>query len=414
MSATFPHWAGRFARQRRTLQLLFLAGFVLLPLFDLFRFDFETNRLHLFRQEIWLDEWAILWLALMFGMWLIGAISLVFGRVYCAYACPQMVFTELANDVDALAKRLTRGLAPGRRGAAARSVSLAVVGAGSVLASVLFMGYFSPLPSAVRRLGALDVGPWVGLVGASTTLLVFLDLAFVRERFCRSVCPYGLLQGVIEDGRSLHVTLDERLGECIDCAACARACPMAIDIRDGAFQIECTRCGGCIDACDAVLGRLKPARASVLRFDFGRFSLRDWDAKRLLVGLATAGFAVALAVAVATRERVSLQLSPLYTGGEGPSAASSEPAESRFLLRAANRGRQPVTLAVRAEGLPPGTTVAGLDDGVLPAGQERKFTLVVRVPRAEVAAGVTPFSWVFDAADVERRFPASFFAKEPS
>ena len=115
----------------------------------------------------------------------------------------------------------------------------------------------------------------------------------MRETFCRTACPYGLLQGVIEDGRSLHVRFDATPGACIDCGACARACPMDIDIRKGSFQIECTRCGSCIDSCDAVLSRLKPARPGLLRFDFAAFSWRVWDLKRALVALATAGFALA-------------------------------------------------------------------------------------------------------------------------
>lgn len=408
-ASSYPHWAGRFARQRRLIQIAFLSAFAALPLFDLVRFDLERGRLQLFRQEIWLDEWAILWLALMFGMWLIGAASLVLGRVYCAYACPQMVFGEIAHDVDELSRRLARGLPPGRRGRAARAISLALISVVSVAASALFMGYFAPLPEVLERLLRLEVGPWVGLVGASTALLAILDLMFVREDFCRSVCPYGLLQGVIEDGRSLNVKLDPALGACIDCGACARACTMGIDIRDGAFQIECTRCGSCIDACDAVLSRLKPARPSVLRFDFGGISLRGWDAKRVLVAVATVGFGLALLIALIRRERVAFQLSPLYAAAVARGSAAPV-AESRFLLRAANRGREAVTLSVRPEGLPGSAAVHGLGDARVPAGTERKFELVVRVPREDVRGGVTPFAWVIEGGDAPRRYPASFFA----
>ena len=229
-------WTGRFTTQRRLVQLLFLAVFLLLPVFDLFRFDLPAGKLFFFGQEIWLDEWALLWLGLMLAMWLVGAVSLVFGRVYCAYACPQTVFSELAHDVDAIARRLTRGLPPERRPGAARALSLLAVAALSLATTALFMAYFAPLPEVLRRIASLDFGPWLGAVGATTTLLAFLNLVFVRESFCRSACPYGLLQGVIEDGRSLHVRLDEATGACIDCKACARTCPMGIDIRGGSFH----------------------------------------------------------------------------------------------------------------------------------------------------------------------------------
>ncbi len=406
--ASFPNWAGHYTVRRRLIQLAFLAVFILLPLFDLFRFDFSTGRLHLFRAQIWLDEWAILWLALMFAMWLIAALSLVLGRVYCAYACPQMVFTEIAHDFDAIGKRLSRKIRDRQlRERTAKGISYGLLGVLSVAVSVLFMGYFAPLPLVISRLLHLDIGLWVGLVGASTALIAFLDFAFVRESFCRSACPYGLLQGILEDGRSLHVAFDQASGDCIECKACARVCPMEIDIRDGAFQIECTRCGSCIDACEHVLGRLKTPKPSVLAFRLPGFSWGALDAKRVLVSVATVGFAVVLTIALATRDSVAFQLSPVYT-----EAASSDTtvAESRFLLRAANRSQQPVQLAVRPEGLPATTEVAGLEDSVVPPGSERRFELVVRVPVVETSSSVTPFTWIVEGGGERERFSAALLA----
>jgi polyferredoxin len=414
VASFFPRWTGRYTVRRRLIQLAFLTVFAVLPILDLLRFDFEAGRLHAFGQEIWLDEWAILWLFLMFAMWLVGAAALVLGRVYCGYACPQMVFSELAHDLDALSRGLLRPLDRRLRDPAARVLSLALLAAVSVASAVLFMGYFAPLPEVLRRLARLEVSLWIGAVGAASTLLAWLVFGFVRESFCRTVCPYGLLQGLIEDGRSLHVGLDEGKGACIDCGACARVCPMEIDVRDGPFQIECTRCGSCIDACQAVLGRLKPARPSVLAFAFGRAGGVRWDAKRVLVGLATVGFGVAFLLVLAARDAVSLRLSPLYQSAQAE--ASGDVAESRFLLRAANRGTSTVQLSVQTEGLPATTAVEGLGNGLVPGGRERSFTLVVRVPRSEVHSSVTPFAWVIDAADRRERFRSAFvsFGRRPS
>ncbi|HEX6899249.1 MAG TPA: 4Fe-4S dicluster domain-containing protein [Thermoanaerobaculia bacterium] len=404
-TATLTRWNGRNAKRRRTVQLACLAVFVLLPLFDLFRFDFAAGRLHLFGAEIWLDEWTILWLALMFGMWLIGTLSLVFGRVYCAYACPQTVFTELAHDFDDLGRRLARRFDPKVRPRVVRAVSLALTALLSVAATVFFMAWFAPLPEVVSRLLHLDFGLWVGLVGAVTTLIVFLDLAIVREGFCRTACPYGLLQGVIEDGRSLHVRFDEA-GGCIHCEACVKACPMGIDIRDGSFQIECTRCGSCIDACDTILARLK--RPGLLRFEMPGFSFRNLDVKRVLVLAATLAFAVVLGVAVATREMVAIRLSPVYSDTAG---IQRDVAESRFLLRVANRGREPVVLGIHPEGLPASARIEGLEDTTIPAGRERRLDVTVRVPSADTKSSVTPFVWVVETPEGAKRFAASVFSR---
>jgi cytochrome c oxidase accessory protein FixG len=399
-----PGWTGRFAKQRRLIQLGFLVVFALLPLFDLFRFDFTISRFYFFRSEIWLDEWTLIWLALMFAMWLVGAASLILGRVYCAYACPQMVFSEYANDLDVLAKKIVRKISANGRGAAVRVVSLALLAPVSVLFSVLFMAYFAPLSEVVRRLARFDVGPWIGLLGLLTAVFFFLDFAFLREGFCRSACPYGLLQGILEDGRSLHVAYSEATGPCIACNLCAKVCPMEIDIRNGPYQIECTRCGNCIDACNLVLGKKK--RPGLLAFDFGSASLKQWDAKRVLVAVSTVGFGVALVAAIAFRQEVSFRLSPVYME---QAAGPSEFAESRFLLRATNKGKAPVTLAVTSDGLPKDVALDGMQDPSVPAGTEKRFTITVRVPRAEVASSVVPFTLTVKAKDRSETFEAALF-----
>ena len=408
--AMFPHWTGRHSIRRRLIQLSFLLVFVVLSLTGWLRFDFAAGRLHLFGAQIWLDEWALLWLALMFAMWLIAATSLLFGRVYCAYACPQMVFTELAHDLDAIGQRLARRFDPKLRKKVARGVSLGLLALISVAVSVLVLGYLAPLPEVLARPARLDVGLWIGLSGTLTAAVVFLDFAFVRERFCRSVCPYGLLQGLVEDGRSMHVVFDEATGPCIECKACVRVCPMEIDIRQGAFQIECTRCGSCVDACDTILARLPKPRPGLLAFRLPGFSWQSLDAKRVLVTVATAGFGVVFALAVATRDPLALRLSPVYTAA---APADGTTAESQFLLRAANRGNAPVTLAVRPEGLPASATVSGLEDPVVPAGVERRFQLVVRLPAADSSSTVMPFVWVVEGAGEAQRFNAAVLTHRP-
>lgn len=403
--ATRVRLGGRNEKRRRHIQWAFLAVFILLPLFDLFRFDFTAGRLHLFGAEIWLDEWAILWLALMASMWLIGTLSLLFGRVYCAYACPQTVFSELAHDLDTLAKRLTRRVSPQRRPLALRAISLTGIAVLSVAAAVFFLAYFAPLPAVVSRLVHFDFTLWVGAIGAFTALVAFLDFVLVRESFCHTACPYGLLQGVIEDGKSLHVKFEEK--GCIECNACARVCPMDIDIRNGPFQIECTRCGSCIDACDTVLGKLN--RPGLLSFEWPKASaLKAFDAKRILVTVATVGFVVALGLAVATRHMVAVKLSPVYAES---GASNSAIAESSFLLRVANRGRKPVVLGIRPEGLPASARIYGLADTTVPAGRERRFNITVHVPIADTQSSVTPFVWIVETPEGAQRFAASIFAR---
>ncbi|MBI5445830.1 MAG: hypothetical protein HY900_32020, partial [Deltaproteobacteria bacterium] len=195
----------------------------------------------------------------------------------------------------------------------------------------------------------------------------------------------------------------EATGPCMGCRLCEHVCPMGIDIRKGSFQIECTRCGSCVDACTKVLQKKK--RPSLLEFDFSAISFRQWDAKRILVAISTVGFGAALAWAVATRETISFRLSPVYT--ESASTSSSGTAQTSFLLRATNKGKVPVRLDVTPEGLPAGAAVLSLGDGQIPASTEKRFTLVVRVPRSAVLSSVTQFRLVIRAAGRAETFPAA-------
>jgi hypothetical protein len=181
---------------------------------------------------------------------------------------------------------------------------------------------------------------------------------------------------------------------------------MGIDIRDGSFQIECTRCGSCIDACDVVLGKLN--KPGVLAFEWPRVSWKGFDLKRALVTVATVGFAVALIVAVATRDMVAIKLSPVYSDS---ASISKEIAESRFLLRVANRGHEPVILGIHPEGLPASARIEGLEDTTIPAGQERRLDVTVRVPAADTESSVTPFVWIVETPEGAKRFAASIFSR---
>jgi polyferredoxin len=398
-------WTGHYTRLRRFSQLAFVAVFALIPAFDLFRFDFMAGKLWIFRKQIWLDEWTLVWLGMMFAMWVIGAMTLVLGRIWCSYACPQMIFSELAHDIDALAKRVTRKLPDSQRRLGQRAFSYLLIGLMSVAATALFMGYFAPLPEVFRRMAQLDIGLWLGAIGATTTLIVVLDLLLVRETFCQAVCPYGLLQGVLVDEKSLHVTFDESTGACVECGLCERVCNMEIDIRKSSFQMECTRCGNCIDACNLVLAKRK--RPGLLAYSFGLGGGMKWDIKRLLVAVSTAGFGIVFIAAVAMREELTFHISPVYGVS---SAAEAQVAEAKYLLRAANKGSDPVKLQFDVEGLPADATVEGLADGKIPAGEERKFTISIRIPRSELESSVVPFTAIIKSDARSKRFDMTFYA----
>ena len=224
---------------------------------------------------------TVLLMLLLVGIFLgIFLLTAIVGRVWCGWVCPQTVYMEfLYRPVERVFERM--GRAAGRvRAAALRGLKLAVYVGVSMFLAHTFLAYFVGVEALAQWVRRSPVEhPISFLVMAGTTALMFLDFGYFREQICMVACPYGRLQSVLLDRRSLIVGYDARRGEprgklgqaagdCIDCGACVITCPTGIDIREG-LQMECIHCTQCIDACDAIMDRVGKPRGLI------RYSSRD-------------------------------------------------------------------------------------------------------------------------------------------
>ncbi len=238
---------------------------------------------------------TVLLMLLMVGLFLgVFLLTAVYGRVWCGWACPQTVYMEfLYRPIERLIEggpRAQRDL-DGRPFAPRRLLKYAVFGALSVFLAHTFLAYFVGIEALRHWITRSPFEhPSAFLVMAGTTTLMFLDFGWFREQVCMVACPYGRLQSVLLDRRSLIVGYDYRRGEprghlarrsggghdaathtrgdCIDCGACVVTCPTGIDIRDG-LQMECIHCTQCMDACDSMMDRIGRPRGLI------RYSSRD-------------------------------------------------------------------------------------------------------------------------------------------
>jgi len=234
---------------------------------------------------------------------------------------------------------------------------------------------------------AMDVVTAGGIGGAVTTLIAFLDFAFLRQRFCTSVCPYGYLQGMLGDKNTLLVHYRDEKQQCIECKKCVRICHMGIDIRKSPYQIECIHCGECIDACNEVLARL--GQPGLIHLAWGeqgevvgakepwyrRMGIRD--AKRAIVLGVILCYGSGLAVALSMRKpvfvRVAADRSVLFTKD------ASGATVNKFRIIVGNRTRKSASVQLDLEGLAQAHIVGPRTIAVNP-GQTAEQIIEVAVP----------------------------------
>lgn len=248
--------------------------------------DLSEKKFHIFSATFWPED-----LVLLSGILLICAFGLFFltvlaGRVWCGYACPQSVWTWVFLWAERVAegdrsKRIKLDAAPlsvkklVRRGSK-HGLWLLI----SLLTAITFVGYFTPIRDLVGDLFVLEASGWAVFWVLFFTAATYLNAGWLREKVCFHMCPYGRFQSSMVDADSMVISYDaERgeprgsrrkdvtpasaeLGDCIDCQLCVQVCPTGIDIRDG-LQMECIGCAACIDACDSIMDKMGYARGLV-------------------------------------------------------------------------------------------------------------------------------------------------------
>jgi cytochrome c oxidase accessory protein FixG len=248
--------------------------------FIIFGIVFTPQDLHLFA------------LAMITLMVFIVLFTVVFGRLFCGWVCPQTIFMEMVFrkieywiEGDAQQQRRLNA-APWttekmvkKLGKHAIFFAIAIVIANTFLAYIIGV---DELFKIIREPVSMHMGGFTALLIFSA--IFYFVFARMREQVCIAVCPYGRLQGVMLDKNSIVVAYDwirgeprgkiqktksetevQPLGDCIDCGACVRVCPTAIDIRNGT-QLECVNCTACIDACDDIMDKVGRERG-LIRYD---------------------------------------------------------------------------------------------------------------------------------------------------
>lgn len=282
---------GFYQRLRRYTGLPLILAFVLIPWFVIdgrpaMLFDLPERKFHILWMTFWpQDAMYLAWL-LVISAFLLFTVTVLVGRVWCGFTCPQTVWTQMFIWAEHLCegdrnKRMKLDAQAWNfekiwRKSATQAIWLLI----SFVTAATFIGYFMPIRDLLTQFFTLQLDFiayfWVLFFMAAT----YLNAGFMREQFCKYICPYARFQAVMYDKDTLTVSYNalrgekrgprklgedyqaKGLGDCIDCSWCVQVCPVDIDIREG-LQAECIDCGLCVDACNSVMDKMNYPRGLI-------------------------------------------------------------------------------------------------------------------------------------------------------
>ena len=323
-----------------TTLLVLLLPFIQPGGVSLLRLDAASRTLLFFGARIRLEEFFLLLLATLVLVFAFILLTLVFGRVWCGWLCPQTSLIDLAEFLE---RRLSGSwLGRGLLHAAFLLLSL--------LVGTNLVWYFITPQDFFLRLVNGSLGMVAAVTVLSVALVTWLNILFVRRIFCKAACPYGRIQLILSDSNTLTLEFDPASSQrCIRCGACVRACPTGIDIRDG-LQVECINCGRCLDACRSLMAR--KGEPGIIHYTFGRRDEgggRPLNFKTAAIGLLVILLSVILAIAGSYRKDVAFTL---HRNALAPLRQVNGSTLVPYTAYLENRSSEKLTVTLRVGGQP--------------------------------------------------------------
>ena len=244
-------------------------------------FDLIQRKFYIFGLVLWPQDVIYLTLLLILSALALFLFTAIAGRLFCGYACPQTVYTEIFMWIERQIEgdRFARirldgqewpwGIRKWRLKLTKHALWLLI----AFVTGFTFIGYFTPINTLSTAILSFSLGPWQTFWLCFYSFATWGNAGFMREQVCKYMCPYARFQSVMVDKDTFLVTYDKvrgeprgsrsksddhthlGLGNCVDCSICVQVCPTGIDIRDG-LQYMCIGCGACIDACDQVMEKV--------------------------------------------------------------------------------------------------------------------------------------------------------------
>lgn len=385
------------------------------------------RKFYLFGLVLWPQDVFYLALLLIISAYALFLFTAIAGRLFCGYACPQTVYTEIFMWVEnriegdrGARMKLDKGPMTVRK-FRLKAVKHAIWLLISLWTGFTLVAYFTPVNELLAAL-PYDLSGWelfwIFFYGG----FCYMQAGFLREQVCKYMCPYARFQGVMFDPDTLVITYDpERgeprgarkkgadgndpaLGDCVDCGLCVAVCPTGIDIRKG-IQYECIGCGACIDACDPVMDKLGKPRG-LIRYTTENALARHFTSKDVVghilrprIVLYSAILTAIIAASIwSLATRVPLKVDVIRDRSILAREAEDGRIENVYTLKVMNTTEAPRRYQLSAQGLE-GATLIGESVVDVGSAENKEITVVVRVPPESGKAGANPIYFDIKAED---------------
>ena len=403
---------GRFARLRIAALFLTLGLLYGLPWLrwggrPAFLHDLPARKFYFFGLVFWPQDLIYLTAVLVVAALALFLFTALAGRVWCGYACPQTVFTQVLvwierwveGDRASQIRLRKNGFSLPRNMKLAIKWSLWLVFA--LFTAFSTLGSFTPIRELGGRILAGALGPWETFFLVFIVVAILLFAGKMREQVCIYMCPYARFQSAMFDRNTLIVSYDpargeprgargkesartpekpeKPLGDCVDCTLCVQACPTGIDIRNG-LQYQCIACTACIDACDEVMDKVGSPRGLVRYTTLNAMeNLKTKILRPRVVAYSLLMVGIIAALAVSLAHRVPVPFDVLRDRNAPYREARDGRIENVYRLKVLNMEEQPRTYLLRASGLPGITVDYEAGDLDVAAGQVRDVPVRLRV-----------------------------------
>jgi cytochrome c oxidase accessory protein FixG len=390
-------------------------------------FDLAARKFYIFGLVFWPQDFIYLAILLIISALLLFLVTAVAGRVFCGYACPQSVYTEMfmwierVIEGDRNARIKLDGIALSAHKVVLKTAKHFAWIALALWTGFTFVGYFTPIQTLMKETLDFSLGPWQLFWILFYGLATYGNAGWLREQVCKYMCPYARFQSAMFDKDTLTVTYDAERGEprgsrskktdykaqglggCVDCNICVHVCPTGIDIRKG-LQYECIGCALCVDACNQVMDKMEYPKG-LIRYTTEYAMSQKLDRSgilkrmvrpRILIysGILTL---IIIASALSLTLRSPLKFDVIRDRGL-PRTTETGAIDNVYRLQIMNTQEQPHHYSIEVSGIP-GVSIISETAFDMPAATTRIIPARIRVPAGIAKKGSNKI--IFTVRDVD-------------